>query len=107
DAQANTTTEAKDTTPDLKPNVAGTQGVENNSTGSIGKDASSANPQISAGGNNSTTPTTNASGGTVPSNSGSIAGNTSAVSGTQSGTLPAGDQSASSSNNDSASLQST
>jgi len=99
----------KDTTPDLKPNVAGNQGVENNSTGSIGKDASGTNSQISAGGNNSTTPTTNASGGTVPSNAGSIAGNTAAASGTQSGTLPAGDQSAaaSSSSGDSASLQST
>ena len=108
DTHANDTAEAKNTTPDLKPNVAGTQGVENNSTGAIGKDASSANPQISAGGNNSTTPTTNASGGTVPSNAGSIAGNTEAASGTQSGALPAGDQSAAgSSNSDSASLQST
>ncbi|MFL6300106.1 MAG: BON domain-containing protein [Terriglobales bacterium] len=107
DTHADTTAEQKGTTPDLKPNVAGNQGVENNSTGSPGKDASSTNPQIAAGGNNSTTPTTNASGGTVPSNSGSIAGNTAAASGTQSGTLPAGDQSASSFNNDSASLQST
>jgi len=112
DTHADSTAGSTNTTPDLKPNVAGTQGVENNSTGAIGKDASSTNPQISAGGNNSTTPTTNASGGTVPSNSGSIAGNTAAASGTQSGTLPAGDQSASSSNasssnNDSASLQST
>src|SRR3954471_16145932 len=40
------TAEQKDTTPDLKPNVAGNQGVENNSTGSPGKDASSTNPQI-------------------------------------------------------------
>jgi len=112
DTHADSTAGSTNTTPDLKPNVAGTQGVENNSTGAIGKDASSTNPQISAGGNNSTTPTTNASGGTVPSNSGSIAGNAAAASGTQSGTLPAGDQSASSSNasssnNDSASLQST
>jgi osmotically-inducible protein OsmY len=108
DPHANDTAEAKSTTPDLKPNVAGTQGVENNSTGAVGKDASNANPQISAGGNNSTTPTTNASGGTVPSNAGSIAGNTEAASGTQSGTLPAGDQSSSaSSGSDSASLQST
>src|SRR3954470_24244262 len=112
DTHADSTAGSTNTTPDLKPNVAGTQGVENNSTGAIGKDASSTNPQISTGGNNSTTPTTNASGGTVPSNSGSIAGNTSAASGTQAGTLPAGDQSASSSHassshNDSASLQST
>src|SRR3954470_13902127 len=109
DTHADSTAGSTNTTPDLKPNVAGTQGVENNSTGAIGKDASSTNPQISTGGNNSTTPTTNASGGTVPSNSGSIAGNTSAASGTQAGTLPAGDQSASSSSSssDSASLQST
>jgi osmotically-inducible protein OsmY len=108
DTHADSTAGSTNTTPDLKPNVAGNQGIENNSTGSPGKDASSTNPQISAGGNNSTTPTTNASGGTVPSNAGSIAGNTSAASGTQAGTLPAGDQSASaSSTSDSASLQST
>jgi trimeric autotransporter adhesin len=109
DTHANSIAGSTNTTPDLKPNVAGTQGVENNSTGSIGKDASGTNPQISAGGNNSTTTTTNASGGSVPSNAGSIAGNTSAASGTQAGTLPAGDQSASasSSSSDSASLEST
>jgi osmotically-inducible protein OsmY len=107
DTNANSTAAAKDTTPDLKPNVAGDQGVENNSTGSIGKDASSTNQQVSAGGNNSTTPTTNASGGAVPSNAGSIAGNTSAASGTQGGSLPASDQGVSPSSADSTTLQST
>jgi osmotically-inducible protein OsmY len=107
ETNANGSSDAKSTTPDLKPNVAGDQGVNPNSTGSIGKDASSANQQVSTGGNTSTTPTTNASGSTVPSNSGSIAGNTSAASGTQSG-LPASDQSAAqSSSPDSTTLQST
>jgi osmotically-inducible protein OsmY len=105
EANANGSSDAKSTTPDLKPNVAGDQGINGKSTGSIGKDASSANQEVSAGGNNSTTPTTNASGSAVPSNAGSIAGNTSGASGTQSGTLPASDQSASSS--DSTTLQST
>lgn len=108
ETNANGSSDAKSTTPDLKPNVAGDQGVNPNSTGSIGKDASSANQQVSTGGNTSTTPTTNASGSTVPSNSGSIAGNTSAASGTQSGSLPASDQSAAqSSSPDSTTLQST
>src|SRR3954470_8116601 len=109
ETQANTTTEAKNTTPDMDKNAAGEQGINANASGSPGKDASGTNTATSTGGNTSTTPTTNASGGTVPSNAGSIAGNTSAASGTQSGTLPSSDQSAaaSSSGSDSASLQST
>jgi osmotically-inducible protein OsmY len=120
---ANSTAEAKSTTPDLDKNAAGSQGVSSTASGLPAKDASGTNASTSTSGNTSTTPTTTASGNTAPSAAGSIAGNTSAVSGTQtsSGTtapsasastqsstssLPASDQNPSASG-DSAALKST
>ena len=125
DTHANS--EAKNTTPDLDKNAAGSQGVNSTETGSPAKDASGTSASTSTGGNTSSVPTTTASGNTAPSAAGSIAGNTSAVSGTQTSTgttspsasastqsntsasgssrLPASDQSPAGS--DSATLQST
>jgi len=80
---ADSTAEAKNTTPDVDKNAAGEQGINPNASGSPAKDASGTSASTSTGGNTSTTPTTTASGAAAPSAAGSIAGNTSAASGTQ------------------------